>query len=561
VTCFPGKYLNGKNCVSLFTVTRNIRYRMELIIKGTLPQYHAYYVLYFLQLTTKSIHPWLTQFLTTASIGAVDLRMLRTLLFSNLPCRCCSSEMTNTTILVHLSVDLFISSYINRYNLEKILTEIDGLPFNFSDIIFDDTTNDFSIYRANIIKHKVNDKSWNSDKCWWSYIWSANMNDFGDKYIATFVSRQILCQQYEFEPDEYVYDAIKDEMRLLQFNVRLKPEEFLRGNDGKVKICVDDLLKYLSKTSPISKSTTELALEILTTVCSCVSMLCLLLTFVTYCCYDSLRTLPGKNNMCLILSLFIAQTCLQFGTIWTNYVTVCKVVGVVLHISWLATFGCMNVCSFHMYNTFKKVKAIKVDRSETNKLLLRYISFSFGVPICIVIVNMAVHLGQSKGRNIGYGVDACFISRRLSQVVSFIIPVVLICIVNVCLFTITAWKIHSRPKIQSTRNDRNDFFVYVKLFALTGITWLGQIIDSFFPLSLFSFVVTLLTGLQGLFIFLSYICNKRILNMISTSLHCQKSNATKSCDNQLSSSDSTKSSSLSRESSSNTFLPVDSSKL
>jgi hypothetical protein len=59
---------------------------------------------------------------------------------------------------------------------------------------------------------------WNSDKCWWSYIWSANMNDFGDKYIATFVSRQILCQQYEFEPDEYVYDAIKDEMRLLQFN-------------------------------------------------------------------------------------------------------------------------------------------------------------------------------------------------------------------------------------------------------------------------------------------------------------------------------------------------------
>ncbi|XP_052085093.1 uncharacterized protein LOC127722236 [Mytilus californianus] len=115
----------------------------------------------------------------------------------------------------------------------------------------------------------------------------------------------------------------------------------------------------------------ECALEITTIVCTCVSLFCLLLSFITYSLFPLLRTLLGKNNMCLILSLFIAQT-----------------------------------------------------------------SYT-----------------------------------------------------------------------------KHDFFVYIKLFSLTGITWIGQIIDSFVPLSLFSFVVTILTGLQGLFILLSFVCNKRVIKL------------------------------------------------
>jgi hypothetical protein len=57
------------------------------------------------------------------------------------------------------------------------------------------------------------------------------------------------------------------------------------------------------------------------------------------------------------------------------------------------------------------------------------------------------------------------------------------------------------------------FTVYVKLFTITGISWIFQIIDAFIPMSAFSKIVSLLNALQGVFIFISYICNKRVLGL------------------------------------------------
>ncbi|CAC5392342.1 unnamed protein product [Mytilus coruscus] len=117
------------------------------------------------------------------------------------------------------------------------------------------------------------------------------------------------------------------------------------------------------------------------------------------------------------------------------------------------------------------------------------------------------------GTNIGYGEKNCFISGHIPKLAAFICPVAVICAINIWLFGVTAYKIYNRPIIQSTANTKHDFFVYIKLFSLTGITWIGQIIDSFVPLSVFSFIVTILTGLQGLFIFLSFVCNKRVIKL------------------------------------------------
>ncbi|XP_063404440.1 adhesion G protein-coupled receptor E1-like [Mytilus trossulus] len=259
------------------------------------------------------------------------------------------------------------------------------------------------------------------------------------------------------------------------------------------------------------KSTTEYALEITTIVCTCVSLFCLLVTFITYCIFPILRTLPGKNNMCLIFSLLIAQTCLQFGTIWTDHIFICKAIGIILHVFWLATFACMNVCSYHMYSVFTTFRPTS-SMSENNGLFLRYVCYSYGTPFVIVIINIAIQIVLSGGANIGYGGSNCFIS-DIPQIAAFICPVGVICLVNIWLFGFTAYTIYTRPIIRSTANDKQDFYVYIKLFSLTGITWIGQIVDSFIPLSVFSFVVTILTGLQGLFIFLSFVCNKRVYNL------------------------------------------------
>jgi hypothetical protein len=38
-------------------------------------------------------------------------------------------------------------------------------------------------------------------------------------------------------------------------------------------------------------------------------------------------------------------------------------------------------------------------------------------------------------------------------------------------------------------------------------------VDSFLPLSFLSYIVAILNGLQGLFLFLSYVCNGRVFRL------------------------------------------------
>ncbi|KAJ8313132.1 hypothetical protein KUTeg_009315 [Tegillarca granosa] len=78
----------------------------------------------------------------------------------------------------------------------------------------------------------------------------------------------------------------------------------------------------------------------------------------------------------------------------------------------------------------------------------------------------------------------------------------------------TKLKIHPGYSVTRVR-DTTSLFTF-KLFTLTGISWIFQIIDSFLPLSAFSFIVTIFNGFQGLFVFLSYICNKRVFNLYKT---------------------------------------------
>jgi hypothetical protein len=86
---------------------------------------------------------------------------------------------------------------------------------------------------------------------------------------------------------------------------------------------------------------------------------------------------------------------------------------------------------------------------------------------------------------------------------------------------VTSLKIASTPKIenesQQSTSNRVHFVVYVKLFTITGITWVFQIIDSFLPMSALSTIVSILNALQGVFICVSYICNERVLRLYKDS--------------------------------------------
>ena len=103
-------------------------------------------------------------------------------------------------------------------------------------------------------------------------------------------------------------------------------------------MCLDSVKNFISKTDANTAYKWS-ALEILTFCCIVVSITCLLLTLVTYILLRPLRTLPGKNNMCLVLSLLLAQTLMLVQPRVYRIDDLCGVVGSVSHFFWLTYFS------------------------------------------------------------------------------------------------------------------------------------------------------------------------------------------------------------------------------
>ena len=93
-------------------------------------------------------------------------------------------------------------------------------------------------------------------------------------------------------------------------------------------------------------------------------------------------------------------------------------------------------------------------------------------------------------------------------------PVLLICISNIFFFISTAITIHKTPNPADATKNREEMGIFIRLTSITGISWLLQIIDSFFPLSAFSFFATAVNLLQGLFIFFAFVVKRRNVNLL-----------------------------------------------
>ncbi|KAK0048637.1 adhesion G protein-coupled receptor L2 [Biomphalaria pfeifferi] len=93
------------------------------------------------------------------------------------------------------------------------------------------------------------------------------------------------------------------------------------NNDETLDVCIallDKKLKELKERDPDikrqhCKETLCLVENFLTWICFIISIVCLLLTLLTYCMFPVLRTKAGVNNMFLSFSLLLAQVSLMIS--------------------------------------------------------------------------------------------------------------------------------------------------------------------------------------------------------------------------------------------------------
>lgn len=427
----------------------------------------------------------------------------------------CNSDdvWSDSTVHVTMFLKIFISNMVDRNLIERKLIDLlsSELTFTYS-VPFQNTTNYISFNcfvrcKFGYDEDAVNLPTWIHLRGFDDTCFTVNRGYLVNMHVSSRVSRLLECPQIELDTIDFTVLFKGTKLMFSKFTDVLNSSDFYLTKDNTARICVDTFEVLHNNTDGKS------VLEIVLMLCTILSLIALGFTCLTYCLFSVLRTLPGKNNINLIISMFFALAFLEFGVDKTSNKTTCTVLGAFIHYFWLCTFCCLNVCSFHMYHTFNNKMIYMHDSRRERRQYLFYVLYSYGSPALIVFLNIISTAILTDNKSYGYGNNICFITNRIALILAFITPVSIICLLNLFFFVSSAYHIASNPKVEDDnilKHNKIHFSVYLKLFIITGCSWILQILDSFLPVSAFSVIVSFLNSFQGVYIFVSYICNKRV---------------------------------------------------
>ena len=316
---------------------------------------------------------------------------------------------------------------------------------------------------------------------------------------------------------EYEYQVEGDVIFLKGPGIYLKKPDvyFSQNSSTTITVCSDS---YFSSKNEFIRTFLEknpYAVEIIVSViCTSVSLACLLIVFVTYCCFTALRTLPGLNNMALVLALFFAQLFyLMGGTFEIKTIWICEAIGLLLHFCLLASFFWMGICTFHMMMVFVFISK-RSGSENTRAAFIRYTVIANLAAALLVCINIIVSV-TSGGPGFGYGGQPCYVTDNFMIFYTVAIPLGIVIFSNLIMFLCVIIKVSRLPDVKkNTKHERRNIIIFAKLSTLTGLTWAFAYIYQWTEIKAFTYLFIVANASQGLFIMFSFIINKRVWGMI-----------------------------------------------
>nr|KAI8755911.1 adhesion G protein-coupled receptor E2-like [Biomphalaria glabrata] len=285
--------------------------------------------------------------------------------------------------------------------------------------------------------------------------------------------------------------------------------------DGAVNICVNLLdSKLVELQEKLQAAEASESLYVITVICLGVSMVCLLITVVTYISFRTLRSVAGIHTMILSGTLLLAQALLlMISHVQAPSIT-CTVLGVSTHFMWLCMFAWSLICCFHMYTIFTANRNIVCNTRQFLKQLILKLVFSLLIPALIVSMVIVVDYIVSNGQRMGYGTRTCYLNSKELILCSVAAPLGAVLLSNVFFFVSSVLEIYKLRNFQSTKmfkkSDRSNLYIYMKLSTMTGVFWLLALLAEGLDNNVLRYISVVMNGLQGMFIFMSYVCNKRV---------------------------------------------------
>ncbi|GFT12819.1 g-protein coupled receptor Mth2 [Nephila pilipes] len=284
------------------------------------------------------------------------------------------------------------------------------------------------------------------------------------------------------------------------------------NNDGINSIVDEGILMFKRRHSPIFSR-----------IGSSISIVALIAHLITFCLVPILRNLPGYNLASLSLALILSYSFALIGQIPEVIGVFCIVSGV-LQVNFLLTaLLCMNVLSFDILRTLKRSKSKMVicSHNKERNQFIKYSIYSWGLPLLVSCISVMIdntegipswikpHFGRW---------NICWITNSKAKVIFFTTIGVVVLLSNTVFFVMSAFIIKNNTmknaSDQLKQTARLNFFLYVRLGFLMGLTRLVCIIALLSNERIVWTIFDVLQSLQGVFIFLLFTCSRRVFKYI-----------------------------------------------
>ncbi len=280
--------------------------------------------------------------------------------------------------------------------------------------------------------------------------------------------------------------------------------------DGQIYMCISETSSKIIRWIPADSLLVE---SYLTFACFILSLFCLFLVIQTYLVFPELRNLPGKNILSLSVSLFLAQL------LWLVpdrlYPSIfCHIVAVIKHYLFLVSFFAMATIAWDTYSAFagrRRGNDISTKRRE-NKKFYKYSAFVWGLPALFVVTCAVVD--QKDIYAVYVNELLCWFDNTQAQGYLFALPIGVLLLFNVVLFALTVFRIQrdrsTTRLVRANESNRVMFWIYLKLSALMGFSWLFGFMYLLVGTPVFSYLFVIFASLQGVYIALAFVMKKAV---------------------------------------------------
>ncbi|XP_028694163.2 adhesion G protein-coupled receptor E2 isoform X4 [Macaca mulatta] len=232
------------------------------------------------------------------------------------------------------------------------------------------------------------------------------------------------------------------------------------------------------------------------------SLLCLLLTALTFLLCKAIQNISTSLHLQLSLCLLLAHLLFLVAIDRTEHEVLCAIIASALHYLYLAAFTWMLLEALYLFLTARNLMVVNYSSINrfTKKLMF---PVGYGVPAVIVAISAASrpHLYGTPSR--------CWLQPEKGFIWGFLGPVCAIFSVNLALLLVTLWILKNRlsslnNEVSTLQNTRMLAFKATAQLFILGCTWCLGILQVGPAARVMAYLFTIINSLQGVFIFLVY---------------------------------------------------------